>query len=332
MKLVFIFFLLIDDGLRLVRYITHKTFYLPQAAANGLTMSRSDFIVKAGLAASSLPLAGFTWGIVRGAHDYRIHTENIVLKNLPSVFDGLRIVQISDIHCGSFFDKNAVKKGIDMILEQKADLIFFTGDLVNNITDEAYEYAEMFSMLKAPLGVYSVLGNHDYGDYHQWSSQQEKRRNFENMINLHKAMGWHLLMNECVIIERQGSRLAIIGVENWSARGNFPKYGKIELAVKGTEGIPVKLLLSHDPSHWDAQVRQEYPDIDVMFSGHTHGMQFGLEIGNIRWSPAQYFYKQWAGLYKEANQYLYVNRGFGFIGFPGRLGILPEITVVRLTS
>jgi hypothetical protein len=216
-----------------------------------------------------------------------------------------------------------------MFLKEKPDLIFFTGDLVNNETSEVKEYLEIFSKLQAPLGVYSVTGNHDYGDYKSWSSKEAKENNFQDLIQAHNLMGFDLLMNENRIIELSGDKLAILGIENWGA-GRFAKYGKLQEAYAGTEEASVKLLLSHDPSHWDAQVRPNYPDIDVAFAGHTHGFQFGVEIGNFKWSPSQYVYKQWADLYQEGNQYLYVNRGFGYIGYPGRVGIPPELTVIEL--
>ena len=193
------------------------------------------------------------------------------------------------------------------------------------------EYVEVFSKLQAPMGVYSILGNHDYGDYVRWDSQEVKRENLENLKKIHGQMGWKLLMNEHVVIEKDGHKIALLGIENWSAKGNFPKYGKLKEAYAGTEEYPFKILMSHDPSHWEGEVRIDYKDIDLMLAGHTHGMQFGVEIPGFRWSPVQYMYKQWAGLYEQEKQKLYVNRGFGFIGYPGRVGILPEITVLELS-
>jgi predicted MPP superfamily phosphohydrolase len=208
-------------------------------------------------------------------------------------------------------------------------MIFFTGDLVNNESAEVVDYIDVFNKLKAPLGVFSVTGNHDYGDYRQWESTAAKRQNFKDLIEAHRLLGFDLLMNENRLIGREGEKIAIIGNENWGG-GRFPKYGKLDTAYRGTEEAAVKLLLSHDPSHWDAQVRPNYPDIDIAFAGHTHGFQFGVEIGNFKWSPSQYAYKQWAGLYQEGNQYLYVNRGFGFLGYPGRIGMPPELTIIEL--
>ena len=216
-----------------------------------------------------------------------------------------------------------------MAINEKPALIFFTGDLVNNETDEVSDYFNIFNKVQAPLGVFSTLGNHDYGDYHRWSSPQAKKDNLASMHVAHKELGWDLLDNENRYIEVDGEEICVIGVENWGA-GRFTKYGRLDEACVGINDAPVKLLLSHDPSHWDAQVRPEHPEIDMMFAGHTHGFQFGVEIGNFKWSPAQYAYKQWAGLYESGNQKLYVNRGFGFIGYPGRVGIPPEITVFEL--
>ncbi|MBN8789944.1 MAG: metallophosphoesterase, partial [Terrimonas sp.] len=227
--------------------------------------------------------------------------------------------------------KKAVAHGIDMIMKQGADIILFTGDLVNDHVDEMNEYTDIFSKLSAPMGVFSTLGNHDYGDYRVWPSAEIKAQNLERLKQLQKDMGWRLLMNEHVPLEKNGQQIALLGIENWGAKANFPKYGKLDRAYAGTEKYPFKILMSHDPSHWDAEVRTEaYKDIDLMLSGHTHGMQFGVEVPGFKWSPVQYVYKQWAGLYEEAAQKLYINRGYGFIGYPGRVGILPEITVIEL--
>jgi predicted MPP superfamily phosphohydrolase len=286
--------------------------------------------MKLALGFSAIPLVGMTYGIFSGAHDYRVRKHKVKLPNLPDSFEGLKILQISDIHAGSFFNKEAVMRGIQMINDQKPDIIFFTGDLVNNSAEEMTEYIEVFNKISAPFGVFSTLGNHDYGDYIAWDSPESKKANLEKLKQIHQQMGWQLLMNEHKYIEKNGEKIAIIGVENWSAKPQFPKKGKLKEAYKDANA-PVKLLLSHDPTHWDAEVRK-YPDIDIMFAGHTHGAQFGLEWGDIKWSPVKYVYKQWAGLHQEAQQYLYVNRGFGYLGFPGRIGIFPEITVMTLTK
>lgn len=250
--------------------------------------------------------------------------------NLPPAFKGLKIVQISDIHSGSFDNHEKVAKGVDLVLKEKPDVIFFTGDLVNNRSDEMFPYQELFSKIKAPMGVYAILGNHDYGDYVEWPSPEAKAKNLQLLKDIEARMGWQMLNNANTVLEKDGQQIALIGVENWSAKLHFPKYGDLEKAYQGTAHFPFKILLSHDPSHWDAQVRPEYPDIDLMLAGHTHGMQFGVEIPGLKWSPIQYAYPEWAGLYKKGSQYLYVNRGYGFLGYPGRVGILPEITVIEL--
>jgi len=327
-KLFGVLFLFVDDIQRGVRWVAQ---YFSKGPGNlpGEAITRSEFLSRAALVATAIPFGTFAYGIISGAHDYRIKKIAVKLPNLPKSFDGLTIGQISDIHSGSFFNKTAVKGGVEMLLNQKPDVIFFTGDLVNNETSEVKEYTEVFNKVKAPLGVFSITGNHDYGNYRPWASQQAKDNNFKDLIAVHKQMGYDILMNEHRFLEQNGEKIAIIGIENWGM-GRFPKYGKLNEAHAGTEEAAVKLLLSHDPSHWDAEVRPYFPSIDMSFAGHTHGFQFGVEVGNFRWSPVQYVYKQWAGLYQEANQYLYVNRGFGYIGYPGRIGIPPEITIFEL--
>jgi predicted MPP superfamily phosphohydrolase len=336
-KIFITVFLFIDDFVRLFRWIGSLFGKDPAVAAgasesSGTQIPRSEFLVKTAVIAGSLPIIGVGYGIIVGAHDYRIRRVTLNLPNLPKSFDGIRIGQLSDIHSGSFFNKTAVKGGVEMLMREKADMVFFTGDLVNNVAPEVVDYIPIFKHVKAPLGVYSTLGNHDYGDYTSWPSIQAKKQNLLNLMEAHKELGWDLLMNEHRFLTQGSDTMAIIGVENYGARGNFAKYGKLAPAYAGTEEAPVKLLLSHDPSHWDAQVRPEFPDIDAMFAGHTHGMQFGVEVGNIKWSPVQYMYQQWAGLYQKGRQYLYVNRGFGYIGFPGRVGMPPEITIFTLKS
>lgn len=327
-KLFAVLFVLIDDVQRGIRWIAR--YVQPDTTPSaGNSIPRSEFLAKAAVITATIPFAAMTYGIISGAHDYRIRRRTLYLPNLPKSFDGIRIGQLSDIHSGSFFSKTSVKGGIDMFMKEKPDLIFFTGDLVNNETSEVGEYIDLFAKIKAPLGVFSVTGNHDYGDYKSWASAAAKQKNFSALIEAHRLMGFELLMNEHRFIEQGGYKLAVIGIENWGA-GRFAKYGKLAEAYQGSEEAPVKLLLSHDPSHWDAQVRPNYPDIDIAFAGHTHGFQFGVEIGDFKWSPSQYVYKQWAGLYQEGNQYLYVNRGFGYIGYPGRVGIPPELTIIEL--
>jgi predicted MPP superfamily phosphohydrolase len=312
-----------------VRYVISLLNNNKPAGLPGPAIARSEFLSQAALIAATIPFGAFTYGIISGAHDYRIRRQTVSLPNLPKAFDGISIGQLSDIHSGSFFNKTAVKGGVEMLLKEKPDVVFFTGDLVNNQTSELKDYFDVFNKVKAPMGVFSVTGNHDYGDYHKWESADAKVQNFQDLLRAHKELGFDLLQNEHRWLEVDGERIAILGNENWGA-GRFAKYGKLDQAYEGTEEAPVKLLLSHDPSHWDAQVRQNYKDIDMMFAGHTHGFQFGVEVGGFKWSPSQYIYKQWAGLYKEDNQYLYVNRGFGYLGYPGRVGIPPEITIVTL--
>lgn len=328
-KLFGVFFLLIDDGQRLVRWVINSFSKKPGSPLPGEVISRSQFLTNVALAATAIPFGAMAYGIISGAHDYRVKRVAVKLPNLPKSFDGMRIAQLSDIHSGSFYNRTAVKGGVEMLMQEKPDMILFTGDLVNNESSEVKEYIDVFNKLRAPLGVYSITGNHDYGDYKNWSTKEAKQQNFKDLMEAHKLLGFDLLMNENRTIEQSGDRMSIIGIENWGA-GRFAKYGKMDKAYVGTEEAQVKILLSHDPSHWDAQVLPGYKDIDLMLSGHTHGFQFGVEIGGIKWSPVQYAYKQWAGLYKEGEQYLYVNRGFGFLGYPGRVGMPPEITILEL--
>ena len=333
-KLVFLPFVLIDDIRRMIVLFIKKpatVSALPNVPSTE-KIPRSEFLMRAGLITGAVPLAALGVGVISGAYDYRVRYQSLNLPNLPKSFDGMTIGQISDVHSGSFYNKKAVLGGIETLLGQKPDAIFFTGDLVNKKSDEMYGYQDLFSKLKAPLGVYSVLGNHDYGDYFDWPSDTAKRKNLKDLVITHKNMGWDLLLNENRRLKVGGEEIGILGVENWGALSRFPKYGRMEEAVKNTDDLPIKLLLSHDPSHWQAQVIPQYPQIDVMFSGHTHGMQFGVRAEHFQWSPVKYIYKEWAGLYQQDKQQLYVNVGYGFLGFPGRVGILPEITIFTLRS
>lgn len=338
-KLFVVLILLIDDLIRLGRWLVSLFQKTPAEVTPSITsagsdaISRSEFLMKTALVVGTIPLGAMTWGILSGAHDYRIRRVTLRLRNLPKSFDGLRIAQISDIHSGSFFNKTAVKGGVEMILNEKADMIFFTGDLVNNVASEVRDYVPIFDKLKAPLGVYSTLGNHDYGDYYSWSSPQAKQQNLNDLMEAHRLMGWNLLNDENRIITQSGDKIAVLGVQN-CGYGRFSRqnYGDLKQATQGTDEAAVKLLLSHDPQHWDGEVNTRYKDVDVMFSGHTHGAQFGVQIGDWQWSPAQQVYKQWAGLYQEGEQYLYVNRGYGYIGYPGRVGMPPEITIFELKT
>lgn len=329
-KLFVIIFLLIEDITRFIRWsFQNAKMRLSQGKYTSDNINRSEFLSKVALAVGSIPAATFAFGIISGAHDYRVEKISLKIPNLPKAFKGLRIAQVSDIHTGSFFNKTAVKGGVEMMMREKADVIFFTGDLVNNEAKEVKDYFEIFSKLKAPLGVFSTLGNHDYGDYVRWSSPTAKKQNLKDLMQAHKLMGYDLLLDEHRFIEESGEKLAIIGVQNIGV-GRFPWYGNLQKAYAGTEDATTKLLLSHDPSHWNAEVTKKFKDIDVAFAGHTHGSQFGVKIGQFKWSPAQYIYKQWAGLYQEGEQQIYVNRGYGYLGYPGRVGMPPEITVFTL--
>lgn len=322
-------FVFIDDIQRAVRWIGMKLSNpKPEEIEEGI--SRSKFLATTGLVVAAAPIVSLSWGIISGAHDYRIRRVSVPIKGLPKALEGLRIGQLSDIHSGSFWNKTAVKGGVEMLQGEKVDLAFFTGDLVNNKATEMQEWGSVFSKVNAPLGVFSVFGNHDYGDYVQWESPAAKQKNLMDLAAIHKNMGWNLLINENKIIEIDGEKLAVVGVENWGAKGRFPKYGKLDLAMQGVNDTAVNVLLSHDPSHWQAEVIQKHQNIDLTLSGHTHGMQFGVEIPGFKWSPVQYMYDEWAGLYQSKEQYLYVNRGFGYIGYPGRVGILPEISIITL--
>lgn len=327
-KLVAVVFILMDDIRRGIQWLVLKIFYSSNPVdTSGETISRSAFLSWLGLAAGGSLFSTLVYGF-SNKYNYNVKPIKLNFDNLPAGFKGMKVVQISDIHSGSFTNKEAVERGIEKIIAQKADLILFTGDLVNDRAIEMKPYIDIFSKLSAPLGVYSVFGNHDYGDYVKWPSEGvEKEQNLENLKKVHASMGWRLLMNEHVALERNGDKMALLGIENWSAKARFPKHGRLDLAHKGTENYPFKILMSHDPSHWEAQVLPGYKDIDLVLSGHTHGMQFGVEIPGFKWSPVQYMYKQWDGLYENEKQKLYVNPGFGFIGYPGRVGILPEITV-----
>ncbi len=334
-KIFIILFLLLDDIIHLLKLAKTKLYahlHLPNSPRklSGTPIARSKFLAQTGIVLATVPLAALSWGAINGAYDYRIRRKVIHLPNLPSGFHGLRIGQISDIHTGSFWNKTAVKGGIEMLSAEKCDLMFFTGDLINYRANEVNDYIDIFSKVKAPLGTYSILGNHDYGDYVRWPSMSEKKKNLQEVKQAHQQLGWNLLTNSNHLLTQNNEQLAIIGVENWSKITRFPRYGDLKKAVAGTEEVPVKLLLSHDPTHWRGQILDDFPEIDMMFAGHTHGMQFGVETETIKWSPAQYMYKEWADLYQEGSQYLYVNRGYGFIGFPGRIGIAPEITIFEL--
>ena len=335
-KLFLIFFLVIDDLFRLFRWII-GLFDKPEEnilpgtdKEEPIGIPRSGFLVRLGVIIAAIPFAALIFGMIRGKYEYQVRKVRLNLANLPESFRGFKIVQISDIHTGSFMDKAPLAKAVEMINKLDPDVIFFTGDLVNDNHTEALPFREILSGIKGKHGVYSILGNHDYGDYYRWNSGDEKAENLRKLISLHRDMGWDILMDEHRYIEKNGERISVIGVQNWSARMNFARYGNLQKALHGIKFSPVNILLSHDPSHWKAEVMGKIHEIDLTLSGHTHGFQFGVEIPGFKWSPVQYIYHEWSDLYSENNQYLYVNRGLGFLGYPGRVGILPEITVIEL--
>jgi hypothetical protein len=323
------------DILVLIKAFARLLFSIPERLkgkpVQGIGISRSQFISVAAVAAGAAFTGGLGYGMTN-RYRYKLRYVPLQINGLPNELRNLRIAQISDIHAGSFDNPHAVKKGIDLALQTKPDIILFTGDLVNYRSEEFDPYFEIFKKLEATLGIYAVLGNHDYSDYLDWPSEEAKSKDFEKLKKHFDNLGWKLLLNENLILKHNSVDFALIGSENWSTRLRFTKYGDLRKAMNGIESsaIPLKILMTHDPSHWDAQIRPEYPDINLTLSGHTHGMQLGVEIPGLKWSPAQYLYKQWAGLYRENDQYLYVNRGFGFIGYNGRLGILPEVTLLEL--
>jgi predicted MPP superfamily phosphohydrolase len=324
-KVVVILFHGLEDLLELGRWAWCKM--APGAAADAVDGGRLRFLSQLGLALAAIPFAGVLYGLTRGWRNFNVAQVKVKARNLPKAFDGLRIVQISDMHLGSFSTgTEVVQRGIDLINEQRPDLILFTGDLVNNFADEAEPWLEKLSGLKASIGKFSILGNHDYGDYSSWPSAAEKAANLDQLKIHHRTMGFRLLLDEHLPIEKDGERFTLIGVQNWGTR--FQQYGNLAKAVAGTDPSAFRLLMSHDPTHWDAQVRDT--GIDLMLAGHTHGAQFGITVAGHTYSPAQWVYEEWAGLYKKDGLQLYVNRGFGFLGFPGRVGMPPEITVLTL--
>lgn len=324
-KFIVIGFLMIDDVLRVGRWL-----WAIVSGEGSTPIERLKIISQLALAAASIPFVAMMKGMIHNAHNYRTPNIFLQIEGLPTAFEGFRIVQISDIHTGSLVSKAAVERAVEKINELEADVVFFTGDLVNNFAREAQPFVDTFKKIEAKYGVYSITGNHDYGDYSAWESEAVKRQNFELLIDTHRRMNWKLLLNEHEIIEVNGKPLAVIGVENWSANKRFRNYGNLEKAYRGAEETDLQLLLSHDPSHWRAEVLEKYPQIAATFSGHTHGFQFGINTRFYKWSPIKYAYREWIGLYQEGDQYLYVNPGFGYVGYPGRVGFLPEITVLEL--
>ncbi|MGZ3828157.1 MAG: metallophosphoesterase [Mucilaginibacter sp.] len=325
-KLVFIIILSLGDLGRFL--IGIYNLITKSSSSESYFPARRKFISEAAVLVAAFPLTGFLYAMFKGKYDYKVHRQTLYYTDLPDAFDGFTITQLSDIHSGSFDDTKAMQRGIDLAQAQKSDLFVFTGDLVNNAAWEIEQYIPNFSQLKAPYGQFSILGNHDYGDYIQWSTEHEKAANLDKLKQHHKDLGYRLLLDENVEIEKDGQKISLIGVQNWGK--GFIKIGNLEKALKGVDQKAFKVLLSHDPTHWEEQVRYNPANIHLTLSGHTHGAQFGVEVAGFRWSPVQYRYLDWAGVVNEQNRYLYVNRGFGFLAFSGRLGIWPEITVITL--
>ncbi|MGB0776593.1 MAG: metallophosphoesterase [Flavobacteriaceae bacterium] len=330
-KLVAGIFLIIDDVVRLIQYVYNFAAQLFKSEEKTVPLhERRQFIVKSGLALASIPFASMLFGITKGKYWYTIKNIPLTYNSLPKAFSGFKVVQISDVHAGSFDSKEDVARGIKMINDLNPDVILFTGDLVNNKADEIEPYIDLFSSLNAKYGKFSTLGNHDYGDYVKWESDEAKQANMNKLFGLHKKMGFDLLNNENRQIQKDGEFINIIGVENWG-RPPFPQHGNLDQALVGVQPEEFNILMSHDPTHWSMKVIENPMPIELTLSGHTHGMQFGVEIPGWKWSPVKYIYKNWAGLYEKDEQKLYVNRGFGFLGFPGRVGMWPEITLIELS-
>ena len=318
--------LLLEDITRLIKAIFRKPTNAPRIP------SRRKFVSTLGWGLAAIPFASILYSIFKGKYNYKVWKYTLYFDNLPKAFDGYRITQISDIHCGSFDNYEKIRYGVELINSQKSDVILFTGDLVNNLANEVHNWKSLFATLQAPDGVFSIMGNHDYGDYSSWETSEAKQQNLEHLFQLQKQMGWQLLLNEHCYLERNGEKIALIGVENWG-HGRFSKYGDLNKAMEGVNTEDFKILMSHDPTHWQEVVLPENKDIQLTLSGHTHGMQCGIEIpGWLKWSPSQYIYKYWGGMYEEGGKYLNVNRGFGYHAFPGRLGVWPEITVIELKT
>ncbi|WP_242092611.1 metallophosphoesterase [Aestuariivivens sediminicola] len=328
-KMVLLLVMLSEDIFRIPLAI-YRFFTEGDSAKGNYFASRRQFISQIALGIAALPLASILYGIYKGKYNYKVLKYTLHFEDLPEAFDGYKITQISDIHSGSFDNDDKVKYGVDLINRQNSDVILFTGDIVNNKADELQPYTTIFNKLQAKDGLFSVLGNHDYGDYVTWDSEEAKTKNLDYLKKLQREIGFDLLLNESRYIERDGQRIALIGVENWGA-GGFKKAGDLNKAAQHIDVNDFKILMSHDPTHWQKQVIKDPKHYHLTLSGHTHGMQFGIEIpGWFKWSPVKWRYKYWAGIYEEAGQYINVNRGFGYLAFPGRVGIWPEITVIEL--
>ncbi|MCL7762388.1 metallophosphoesterase [Polaribacter sp. Z014] len=324
-KLVIIFLLFGEDAYRWVL----KLFSAISSGETKPLVGRRKFISQIALGLAAIPFASFIYGIVQGKYNYKVIKYQLSFKDLPDAFDGYTITQISDIHSGSFTNKEKIQYGVDLINQQKSDLLLFTGDIVNNKADEMDNWMDVFDKFEAKDGKYSILGNHDYGDYMDWATPQDKMDNFQKVKDIHQKIGFDLLLDEHRYLEKDGQKIALVGVENWGK--GFNQAGDLAKASKNIKQEDFKILMSHDPSHWEYKVKEDPFNYQLTLSGHTHGLQMGIEIpGWIKWSPSQFVYKQWAGLYEEAGRYINVNRGFGYHAFPGRVGVWPEITVIEL--
>ena len=331
-KLIVIPFLFLEDIGRTVHLVfswVAEKFQSSTGQEQVHLAGRKKFISQIAIGIAAVPLIGLLYGMVRGKYDYRVHRIKLKFADLPDAFNGFTITQLSDIHCGSFDSKSDVERGVSLANQQNSDLLLFTGDLVNSDASEMDEWMATFSKLTAPFGKFSILGNHDYGDYKYWETGKAKADNLQRLKEIHKEIGFRLMLNENLKIEKSGEYITLIGVENWG-KGRFQKYGDLDKAIAGVDDQDFKILMSHDPSHWEEKTVQHAKHVHLTLAGHTHGMQFGVEIPGFKWSPIKYIYPQWAGIYNEKNKYLYVNRGFGFVAYPGRFGILPEITVITL--
>lgn len=289
---------------------------------------RRKFFSQLAFSVAIVPFTSFLYGITKGKYNFKVHRHTLYFDDLPKAFDGFTIAQISDIHAGSFDNMDAVRQGVEMINAQHADLFVFTGDLVNSVASEFDPWVEIFKKIKAPYGQFSILGNHDYGDYHAWPTEDAKAANLQALKRHHADTGFRLLLDECVELEKDGQKIVLAGVENWGL--GFGKRGDLRKALRSASPDAFKILLSHDPTHWDNEVKNFKAPVQLTLSGHTHGMQMGVEFAGLRWSPSKYRYPKWAGIYQENDRYINVNRGFGFLGFSGRVGIWPEITVLEL--
>lgn len=327
-KILVAFFMLIEDVFRL--FGGTFRFFDGSNTGGSFLPERRIFISNAALAIAAIPFASIIYGIWKGKYNYKVLKSTVYYDDLPDEFDGFKILQLSDIHCGSFDNHEKIKYGIDLINQQDYDMMVFTGDMVNSRADEADDWIDLFSTIRKPeFGKFAILGNHDYGDYLKWDSEEARLENQKGVREIFPKIGFDLLRNENRVIQKGNSKIRLIGVENWG-KGGFQKYGDLKKASADVDQNEFKVLLTHDPSHWDLRVQDNPFHYQLTMSGHTHGSQFGIEIPGFKWSPIKYRYPHWAGLYENSNRYLYVNRGFGYLAFPGRVGIWPEITLIEL--